>query len=76
MAPTTSGPKYRLFDTIADPENAPVGGVVWLEDPRAEQIVAKLPPGSQERVTIRDIPFCFWCPAESALKPQEQIGDR
>jgi len=49
-------------EVIADPENAPVGGVIWLGDPRAEQIVARLPPGPQERLTIRGIPFCFWHP--------------
>ena len=52
------------LEMIADPENAPVGGVIWLEDPRAQQILAKLPPGPQERVTIRSIPFCFWRPAD------------
>ncbi|MDR3402069.1 MAG: glycosyltransferase family 39 protein [Chthoniobacter sp.] len=52
-------------EVIADPENAPVGGAIWLGDPRAEQIVAQLPPGPQERVTIRGIPFCFWRPAEA-----------
>ncbi|MEP6671220.1 MAG: glycosyltransferase family 39 protein [Chthoniobacter sp.] len=51
-------------EVIADPENTPVGGAIWLGDPRAEQIVAKLPPGPQERLTIRGIPFCFWRPAE------------
>lgn len=50
-------------EVIADPQNAPVGGVVWLGDPRGEEILTKLPPGSQERVTIHGIPFCFWHPA-------------
>ncbi len=51
-------------DVMTDPENAPVGGAVWLGDPRAAEILAKLPPGPQERLTIRGIPFCFWCPHE------------
>jgi hypothetical protein len=49
-------------ETIADPENAPLGGVIWLGDPEAEAIVASLPAGTQERVLICDIPFCFWRP--------------
>jgi len=50
-------------EVIADPQNAPVGGVIWLQDPRASEIVAQLPPGPQEQITIRGIPFCFWHPA-------------
>ncbi|EDY20217.1 hypothetical protein CfE428DRAFT_2141 [Chthoniobacter flavus Ellin428] len=49
-------------EVIADPQNAPVGGVIWLQDPRAAEIVAKLPPGPQEQIAIRGIPFCFWHP--------------
>jgi hypothetical protein len=47
-------------EMIADPANAPVGGVIWLQDPRAEEILASLPPGPRERITVRDIPFYFW----------------
>lgn len=54
-------------EIIADPQNAPIGGVVWMGDPRAEEILAKLPPGPQERVTISGIPFCFWHPEISHL---------
>jgi hypothetical protein len=53
-------------EVIADPENAPVGGAVWLDDPRASEILAKLPPGPQERTAICGIPFCFWHPADQA----------
>jgi hypothetical protein len=59
-------------EVIADPQNAPVGGVIWLEDPRAQEIIAQLPPGPQERATIRNIPFCFWHPADAS--PTVQVG--
>ena len=47
---------------IADPENAPVGGVVWMKEPRAREVLSMLPPGRREEVTIRDIHFCLWRP--------------
>jgi hypothetical protein len=59
-------------EVIADPQNAPVGGVVWLGDPRSQEIVARLPPGPRESVTIRNISFCFWHPAEAS--PTVQAG--
>jgi hypothetical protein len=49
-------------DVIADPENAPLGGVIWLDDPDARAVLASLPPGPTERIIIRNIPFCFWRP--------------
>jgi hypothetical protein len=52
-------------EAIRNPQNAPIGGVVWLGDPHGKEILAKLPPGPQERVTICGIPFCFWHPAEA-----------
>jgi 4-amino-4-deoxy-L-arabinose transferase-like glycosyltransferase len=55
----TSGEWKEL---IADPENAPLGGVIWMGDAHAEEVLASLPPGAQQRVTIRNIPFCFWRP--------------
>jgi hypothetical protein len=61
-------------EVIADPANAPVGGVVWLGDSRAQEILAKLPPGPQERVTICGIPFCFWHPAESERPPMPSLS--
>jgi hypothetical protein len=63
-------------EAIADPENAPVGGVIWLQDPRAQEIVASLPPGTQKRVTIRDIPFCFWRPATSDARLNGEVPQR
>ena len=63
-------------EVIADPENAPVGGVIWLEDPRAPEILARLPPGPQERVAIRSIPFCFWRPADRDSPTSREAGRR
>jgi hypothetical protein len=44
------------------PDNTRVGGVVWLGQPDAKEILAALPPGSREEISVRGIPFCFWKP--------------
>jgi len=49
-------------ETISDPENSPLGGVIWLGAPHADEVLASLPPGPQERLLIRNVPFCFWRP--------------
>jgi hypothetical protein len=49
-------------ETISDPENAPLGGVIWLGEPHADEVLASLPPGPQERMMICNVPFCFWRP--------------
>lgn len=54
---------WRQF--IAEPENEPVGGIIWLGEPRAEQVLASLPAGAKEEMTIRGIPFCLWKPLKN-----------
>ena len=49
-------------EIIADPENAPLGGVIWMGAPEADDVLASLPPGTLERKWICDVPFCFWRP--------------
>jgi dolichyl-phosphate-mannose-protein mannosyltransferase len=44
------------------PENAPVGGVIWLGEPNAKEVLAALPTGSREEISVRGVPFCFWRP--------------
>ncbi len=43
-------------------KNTQVGGVIWLGEPGAKKILAALPAGSREEVSVRGIPFCFWKP--------------
>ena len=57
-------------EQIADPDNAPIGGAIWLQEPRSEEVLASLPPGTQTRKTICGIPFCFWRPAEKGAPPR------
>jgi hypothetical protein len=52
-------------EMIADPENAPLGGVIWLGAPDAADVLASLPAGPRERVMIGNIPFCFWRPDDA-----------
>jgi hypothetical protein len=61
-------------EQIADPENAPIGGAIWLQEPRAGEVLASLPAGTQTRMTIRGIPFCFWRPNVQATPPKDQGG--
>jgi hypothetical protein len=52
--------------TIADPENSPLGGVIWLGEPHAEDVLASLPSGEVKRITIAHRAFCFWRPSEAS----------
>jgi hypothetical protein len=61
-------------EQIADPENAPIGGVIWLQEPQAAEVLASLPAGLQTRLSIRGIPFCFWRPNEQTPPPKEKGG--
>jgi hypothetical protein len=62
-------------EQIADPENAPIGGVIWMEEPHAEEVLASLPPGPRKRIEIRHIPFCFWSPEpRTAVAPKGTGG--
>jgi len=61
-------------EQIADPENAPIGGVIWMQAPHAEEVLASLPPGSLSRIEIRHIPFCFWRPEEKAPAVPKGVG--
>ena len=50
-------------EMIADPVNAPVGGVIWLDAGEAQEILAALPAGPREDVKIAGVRFCFWHPS-------------
>jgi hypothetical protein len=50
-------------EMIADPANAPIAGVIWLDGPNAAEIVAALPAGPREETTVAGVRFCFWQPA-------------
>jgi hypothetical protein len=41
-------------------DNTPVGGVIWLGNPDAKEILAALPSGSHEEINVQSCPFCFW----------------
>jgi 4-amino-4-deoxy-L-arabinose transferase-like glycosyltransferase len=38
----------------------PIGGVIWLEVPGADELVTKLPQGSREIVEFGPVRFLFW----------------
>ena len=47
---------------VKDPAIRPVGCVIWLGKANEMEILAALPPGSREEITVQGIPFCFWKP--------------
>ena len=47
---------------IADPENAPVGGIIWMGEARASDVLSTLPAGPNEEIAIRGIHFVIWRP--------------
>ena len=49
-----------------------VGGVVWMGDEDAQEILAKLPPGTKEFVSLESERFCVWMPAKSG--PASNVG--
>lgn len=50
---------HGLWQKYIDSHN-PAGGVVWMNQGAAEEIVHKLPPGSKQFFRIGDISFCLW----------------
>ena len=44
-----------------------VGGIVWMGDDDAKEIVANLPPGTKEFVNLESESFCVWTPASKTL---------
>lgn len=48
--------------------NGDVGGVVWMGDDDAEEIVSKLPPGTKEYVDLENERFCVWTPVYATKK--------
>lgn len=38
----------------------PIGGVIWLEAPGADELISKLPQGSREIVEFGPVRFLFW----------------
>ena len=45
-----------------------IGGVVWMGDVDANDILASLPPGKKEFVSLESEPFCVWTPARPTPK--------
>lgn len=67
VAPNLSEPedwKPFIAKTSGD-----IGGVVWMGDDDAREIIANLPPGHKEFVELENESFCVWKPASSARKP-------
>jgi hypothetical protein len=40
----------------------PIGGVIWLDAPGAQELAAQLPPGTREIVEFGQVRFLFWTP--------------
>ncbi|MEI6562197.1 MAG: glycosyltransferase family 39 protein [Verrucomicrobiota bacterium] len=45
-----------------------IGGVVWMGDEDAKEILASLPPGKKEFVNLESENFCVWTPAAKRVR--------
>ena len=62
---------YMDFDDwqrVLANEAPPLGGVIWLGEPNAGEIIEHLPPGTRETCQVAGIRFLFWKP--SAPEPR------
>lgn len=60
VAPNICEPEYwkpMIQSTVGE-----VGGIVWMGDDDAKEILANLPPGKKEFVNLESESFCVWTP--------------
>lgn len=50
-------------DYISAHQHQRLGGVIWLGQPEAREILAAISPGSRRVVIVEGIPFCIWKPS-------------
>jgi hypothetical protein len=51
---------YRLWQRYLKDSAKPIGGVVWMAPKAARDLIAKLPPGSKQFLSVGDLSFCLW----------------
>jgi 4-amino-4-deoxy-L-arabinose transferase-like glycosyltransferase len=51
---------------LADASPQPAGGIVWLGDPSAPDLVRRLPAAETRKATVDNIPFLLWLPPGAA----------
>jgi 4-amino-4-deoxy-L-arabinose transferase-like glycosyltransferase len=58
--------EYRFWDPYLQDRNRRVGGVVWVSsNPASQNILASLPSGQKEFLTVGKHTFCLWRRAET-----------
>jgi 4-amino-4-deoxy-L-arabinose transferase-like glycosyltransferase len=73
--------EYRFWDPYVNDRARNIGGVVWLSpNPSSHEIVAKLPNGPKQFLTVGSHTFCLWKRAEltqgSALSSSTSAPNR
>jgi hypothetical protein len=59
--------EYRFWAPILNDRSRRIGAVVWLSpNPSSQEIVAKLPEGPKQFLTVGNHRFCLWKRAEAA----------
>ena len=58
-------PKYWKYEIQRS--KGEVGGIVWMGDERADEIIANLPPGQKEYLRLENENFCVWKPSSNTL---------
>lgn len=58
--------EYRFWDPYLNDRSRRIGGVIWLSpNPSSHEIVAKLPAGPKQILTVGNHTFCLWKRAEA-----------
>jgi 4-amino-4-deoxy-L-arabinose transferase-like glycosyltransferase len=58
---------------LAQPDR-PVGGVIWMQAPGANELVSALPGGAKRIVEFGNLRFCFWRPTPPADPVHDGTG--
>ena len=65
IAPNLCESKH--WKSIIQRTNGEVGGVIWMGNAGAKELVANLPPGQKEFVRLENESFCVWKPVPVTL---------
>ena len=58
----------RDWKPVIQSATGEIGGVVWMGDEDAKDILASLPPGTKEFVSLESERFCVWTPTGPAAR--------
>jgi 4-amino-4-deoxy-L-arabinose transferase-like glycosyltransferase len=60
--------EYRFWQRYLNDPAKPIGGVVWMNSETSRGLLAKLPPGRKQFLSVGNLSFCLWQRSRSAAK--------